>query len=548
MTMIGLALGLVVVVGVVISIWAFYNSFGDCGPPDRRASSAPETVTLSAEQPFVEQRVDVSINAAALPADLSADAAALEARWSLTSGGPVPGPPGPEPDPVSSALQVTFVREDTGMVEPRIGIPETTAEGQGEFNTPRVGLNCEPGLACQRSYRVILSLARPEPGASMLIGWSISGTVDYTGRHYDRCGPPEAAEVTVNAGPAVVGGASGLARAELAPASEMGTVVVRHVTVSRGATDASGADQRSSAWSRVNVHKAVAQGGEAWRTWLRVVGDDGTLLADGPLGEAYAANVDTSVDFPVLAGCERQASCERGYWLIFQSFASAPPFAGEGPTNLGQFAWSVEASATSAEGEPAGGLSLSVDDPSAGESPSVLDIGPISVTLDETEIPHAVDVAFTLDRPPVDGGLDPLAAAVAIIHAEGHGVGVGMRVEGDGAGPLRGSANGDGRWNLIAHPFDACETAGPCQATIRLVAEYAGPQEYGSQEEGAQVDWRISLLGAPPGMGFAIGDVVVGPPPASGPPVLTSVVAIAVLAVVALAVWVGFARTRRRAP
>jgi hypothetical protein len=545
----GLVLGLLLIVGVVAFFWLFANSFGDCGPPESRASSTSEMITLDAEHPFVEQRVAVHINADALPADLNPDAATLEASWSVTPSATEPSGLVPSaPDPVASELQVTFVREDTGLAEPRIGIPETTPEGQRtEFNAPRIGLDCARGQACDRAYRVILSWAHPQDGRSLSIGWSISGIVSYETRHYDRCGPPRLADVSLEAEPPVVGDANRYAHTELTPSNEQGIVVARHVNVRSDPGGVRSEPPSATAWARVNVQKAVAED-LAWRTWLRIVADDGTIVADGPLGEAYGSTVDAIVDFPILDNCGQRATCERGYWLVFQSFASAPPFASESPGNLGEFAWSMEASATSVGGQSPPAVSLSLDDGPAGEPPSEREIGPISMTLAEIETSHSVEVTFTLARPPTAAdGLDPLAASVAIIHAEGHGVGVLMRVEGEGAGPLRGHANGDGRWNLIAHPFDGCQEEGPCEVAISLVAEYTGPQDYGSQEEGAEVEWSISLIGAPPDTGSVIGDVIVAPRP-FGPPILLGgliIVALVLASTAGLFMWI---RHRRAQP
>jgi hypothetical protein len=60
----GLVLGLVLVVGFAAYIWIMVNSFGDCGPPERSASSALQTIRLDADHPVVEQRIAVSITCA----------------------------------------------------------------------------------------------------------------------------------------------------------------------------------------------------------------------------------------------------------------------------------------------------------------------------------------------------------------------------------------------------------------------------------------------------------------------------------------------------
>jgi hypothetical protein len=339
-------------------------------------------------------------------------------------------------------------------------------------------------------------------------------------------------------------------RAEAAARSEHGIILVRHVMIrSETGNGTQVGASPAVAWARLNVRKAAAEREQAWRMWVRIVDDHGTLLADGPLDEAYSTIQDASLDFPIRSGCGGAGTCERGFWLIFQSFAPAPPLE---PPDLGKFAWTIETTFDSPPPlVPPSTLAISIDKVLDDLAMPSLTTGPIPVSLERTDMPRTVEVAFATDaRPAQQEGLDPLDAAVAIVHvdAHAHGPGVQTHVEGDGAGPLRGYANGDGRVNLIAHPFDECDADGPCRGVIRLVAE-SGADWDTVVNARVQVTWSVTLLNAPVGARLTAGAPIDGPRQGQSQPLGGLGVPILAIGLAALTLLVAadlFRRVKRR--
>jgi hypothetical protein len=516
----GLALGVVVAAVVTIGYLLLIANFGDCAPPERKSSSLPQMIRLDVEHPIAEQRAAVDINAEALPTDLPPDAVTigLEPEWTVIAPG-APSGPGTGSDAtneqlgIGSELQVMFVREDLNQVGARIGVPETNPEAHGLIHFPRITLDCDRGQACHRAYRVVFVWPHPRQGMAVSVTWSVSATAAYA-KAYATCGPPENARVALEAQPPVLGGVDRMRHAEAAARSEHGTIVARHITI-RSETDSGtpGASLPAVAWARLNVREPAAEPDQAWSMWVRILDDHGALLADGPLGQAYSPIQDFTIDFPVPADCGGADSCERGFWLIFQSFATAPPLEPPlEPPDLGEFAWSIETTyETPPPLEPPSALVISIDKVPEDLAARSLMTSLIPVSLEQTDIPRSVEVAVAIDaRPPHQEGLDPLAAALAIVHVDAHGPEVQTHVDGDGAGPLRGYANGDGRINLIAHPFDGCAADGPCRGVIRLVAVSGSGHPTGAYAR-AQLTWSLTLLNAPAGTRFTVGAPIDGP-------------------------------------
>jgi hypothetical protein len=550
----GLALGLVVVAVVMIGYVLLINNFGDCEPPERKSYSLPQTIRLDVDHPIAEQRVVVDINAEALPTDLPPDAATigLEPGWTVIA----PNAPSAtstgsdattEQQGIGSELQVMFVRDDLDLVAARIGVPETNPEAHGLLHSPRITLDCDRGQVCRRAYRVVFVWAHPREGMTASATWSVSATVEYA-KAYATCGPPQLARVALEAQPPFAGDVDRMRHAEAAARSEHGIILVRHVMIrSETGNGTQVGASPSVAWARLNVRKAAAEREQAWRMWVRIVDDHGSLLADGPLDEAYSTIQDASIDFPIRSGCGGAGACERGFWLIFQSFAPAPPLK---PPDLGKFVWTIETTFDSPPPlEPPSALAISIDKVPDDLAMPSLTTGPIPVSLEQTDTPRSVEVAFATDaRPARQEGLDPLAAAVAIVHIDAHGPGVQTYVEGDGAGPLRGYANGDGRINLIAHPFDECDADGPCRGVIRLVAESGGERDTVVNAH-AQVTWSVTLLNAPAGARLSVGAPVDGPRQGQSQPLGGLGVPILAIGLAALTLLVAadlFRRVKRR--
>jgi len=483
-TIIGVALGLgaLLVVGYLAFLILVMSSFGDCGPAEVGASVTADSVLLDGDHPYVEQHVTVRINAEAMPAD-------LEDRPTLSVTLTEP----PPPIGSRSSIQVIFVPDDTGAIESRTGTPEPLAGGR--FDASKVTLDCVVGSACERTYRIILSRAEADGDAAVQVGWTTSAGIEYVRSHYSRCGPPDDAHVEVEGERPLRGDNSQFAHGVIGPMRENGAMVVRRVSVVGDGGNAAPV----LTWGRLTADAAEPTG-EAWRAWARVIDEEGKVVADGALTEAYGGERAATIDFPIRAGCMSTRDCEATYWVALQSFPSAPEFGSAEPSNIGELEWHLETTSLARPGEAAGDLAIQLDGDPVAVPGDIVSVGGIGMRLDETDTRHTVDVAFSVRLPPAPvDGFDPLDGTVAIIAARGSGVGVVMTVEGDGAGSIRGHANGDGRWNLISHPFDECEPDVPCQGTVRLVAEYAGPQQYGPQEEGATVDWVVTLVGAPEG-------------------------------------------------
>lgn len=527
---------IVLVVAAVLVVLSFVNSFGDCGQQEVGRFSQVQVVTLDADQPMVEQDVAIAMDEATLPVDLAAGAASLSVEFEYAvdqkgsaSGVGATAMPG-SGEAAAAEFEVLFVRQETNRIDARVGFPPASGD-KGVFRA-ELPLDCSGGQACARDYRVLIAWATPREGVSVSASWSVQAVVFYA-NSYSRCGPPQSAAVTLDAGRPNTISAGQIVRAGLASQQEDNVIVARHVTVEASAMLG---ERPDLGYARLSVRKANAER-PAWRMWVRVMTDDGALLVDAPLGDPYTAQVDHTVEFPILADCESVASCSRGYWIIIQSFSSAPPFEGEQEAaDFGELAWSLDAAVQSrTAGEQPLQLAISLDE-SPPDELSTRGAGPKDVVLAEPNSPRSVEIAISLEGPPpaLPSDLDPLARSFVIVHAEGHGTGVRMSVTGDGAGPLTGHANGDGRWNLIAHPFDACPNAGPCHVALNLVADFAGEREYGPRGTSAFVTWRVTLIGAPEDAVTTFGEVIdLSAPGPAGLPVLAILLVLGAIAIAA---------------
>jgi hypothetical protein len=163
-----------------------------------------------------------------------------------------------------------------------------------------------------------------------------------------------------------------------------------------------------------------------------------------------------------------------------------------------------------AAGEPAARLELAVDlePPDLAPAP-ILQTQAIRMDID-AQVERFVDV--TLHVPADDRSAGPtgvpesLQAAYVVANVTGFGVAHGYHLEGVGAGPFGGGGNGGSAANLIAHPFDACPAAGPCDSVVRMVG-VLNPDPHSSMSGIPNVTWQLDVLGAPPGTTATIGPV-----------------------------------------
>lgn len=174
-------IGLFLVLFVLYSWW-LSQSFREClGNSDSAFDeSATETVTLNAVHPVIEQRVVVHVPAGGLPEGGDpADATIAFLHWPFTD---LPARQG--------SFGVTFVREDTGEVVSRAVESPTTPipveDRTWQFES--VPLMCQPGVACDRSYRVTVALTDAAPDESVQLAWRVRATV--RSDHWADCNVP----------------------------------------------------------------------------------------------------------------------------------------------------------------------------------------------------------------------------------------------------------------------------------------------------------------------------------------------------------------------
>jgi len=494
--------GAAVVYGLLLAM-----SFRECNPSRVLEGTSDEaTAVLDRAHPVVEQRVTLHIPAAGLPDAVRAGAVTLNVDRVLPRPATTPrSPAAPSGSAPASAgagppdIRIAFVRADTGEVVSRISSPTSASVGSGRAPVATVPLDCSAATDCDVDLRVVISLPTGAVDDAGPLAWSIRATIAWG--FTDCAGPASSARPIVTAGKPTP---LSLTTAELPIRSDSATVLARHVTVStRLAPD--------TAWGHLFIRRSSAP----WLPWLRILADgNGSPLLDAPLGPLYGASGEEIVDFPILADCEPGAPCRRGYWLVIQ----AMPVSGFGTDlgwspkpGVGGIDWQLGALALreSGDGSPAP-LELAVD-----REPPDLAPAPIfqtqTIRMDiDPQVERFVDV--TLHVPADDrsaeptGTPEPLQAAYVVANVTGFGVAHGYHLEGIGAGPFRGGANGGSAANLIAHPFDACPDVGPCDTVVRMVG-VLNPDPHSSMSGIPNVTWQLDVLGAPPGTTATVGPV-----------------------------------------
>jgi len=510
-------------------------------------SAAPERIVLDVAHPVAEQGVTVHLNAAALPADASFDARLYVLAAEDPEAEPTPAPSAPSTDPAHRAFEVTVVDEGTGAVIPASAPWEGSIVGVGR-PLASIPISCSAGIACDRSYRLRFAIPEGVSGA-VPFAWTVLTRVTYVGVHAP-CGMPSGARTELETMPPTTLTSDRVATAAPVGGDEDGGAVrVHHLTIT-----ADRAPRDASLRLAITRPGFESEQDPAWRQWVRVIEDDeSTPLADALVGASPYTGIAIqggTLDVPVLGDCPEDGACERGYWLIFQNFAAAPRPAVWGPDtpppSLGKMTWTVSARGTYATGGDAGRLGLAIDDDRrTAPEPSTVSASAQDVNVSGGAAPTAVDVTFGVpDRPTGSPGPDAFATSFAIVHIQASGKSLQTRLEGDGAGPLTGYANGDGTVNLVAHPLDPCPASGTCSAVVTLVA--GGTLPWSGSERGSGVlDVSVDLIDAPPGSTVSVGEPYVLPaaPPSALPIAPLAAVALIGLLLVVLAV----ALRRRRA-
>ena len=194
-------------------------------------------------------------------------------------------------------------------------------------------------------------------------------------------------------------------------------------------------------------------------------------ILDEPLGQAFQPIADAIVEVPVLTDCQAEAPCERGYWVVMRSRSkSAPDYFDPRWTatpGMGRYSWTATAQTLADPDDPAAAApELRVNDGPADLAP-VPAVETQAVTVPLTpNVDRIIDATISIpERPSVSGGLDPLEAALAVVHWTGFGMSVASHLEGPGTDAQSGGASAGGSANLIAHPFAACPPSGPCEVT-----------------------------------------------------------------------------------
>jgi hypothetical protein len=531
-------------VAAILIVAGCFGIIGDCfgyGELESGSYAGAASAVLDSAHPIAEQQITIRLSAAALPADIATKATFEVAPDTNVQPVPSIDPGQTFTTPPSLVPEVTIIRADTNTV-----VPATVAWASrtGSFRPvfASIPIDCPAAKPCERAYRVRVSAPSLREGEQVSVSWIAQAKLVWTGSS-GPCGRPEGATAKLEQTPPRLVAASESAFAAGIAQENGGNLIARHVTVTSDGSAASSASMRISTAQRATGPSTERN--PEWRQWVRVLPDN----VNAPVGEAlvgdepYTSAVlrGGTLDVPILGDCPAGVPCRRGYWVVFQNFRPVEPWPGEPDRSLdvGGFAWSAAATATSAEGSTGPPvLTLQIDDLDSGlpAHPTVAQSAP-PITLPTNKVPTALDVTITVPvRPQPENGLDPLAASVAIVNVTGSGVALVAEVRGDGAGPIVGAFNGDGRSNLIAHPFGACPDTGSCTATLQLVGTFH-VESSGSQAESASLAWAVQLLGAPAGTTVAFGtphQLPVAQRLSAGPVIVG---ALALMLVVLAAVW-----------
>jgi hypothetical protein len=465
---------------------------------------------LDAAHPIAEQRITVRLNAAALPAGV-ATKTTLVIGPPATHTQPVPslGPTQLPTTPPALVPEVTIIRDETNTVVPTtVSWSSRTAQYAPVFAS--IPIDCPPAKACVQAYRIRVAMPSLADGEQASVSWDAEAKITWTGAT-GTCGRPAGASLTIDrADPELVAAETSAFAAPAAIEEDGASLIGRHVIVTSDGPVPSAASMRISTLQHRTGEPSERN--PEWRQWIRVIPDNVTNPAADALVGEEPYSMDTlrggTLDVPILGDCVPREPCRRGYWVVFQNFPAVPPRQGAPAATVGRFAWTATAMTTYARGGPAppATLTLRVDtlDNPLPPEPTVTEAA-APVTLVTNKVSTALDVAITVpERPQPENGIDRLAASAAIVNFVGNGDGLVTEVRGDGAGPIIGHANGDGRANLIAHPFAACPGTGPCTATFQLVGTFH-VERTGSQADTATVSWGVQLLGAPPGTTVTFG-------------------------------------------
>lgn len=518
----------VLAICLLLLLWQVVRATGACPLPERDVA-ADGSATLDRAHPWVEQRVVV---------DLDAEVMASEFQPAVTLG-VVPTTDPPSSDVDRTRVQILFLDDETSEVLPRIGAPETAARPYGDRPGATIALHCAPDVPCHRTIRVALVLADPQPSQAVAVSWVVGLKVTYPDELV--CVPPYAGKMTLTPDPPVVHAAADVARAALPSESVSRELSTRHVVIRTSGAHVA-VDGPTTTVLRVTVDPPKTPG-YGWRGWIRVLPDgSSTPSVDGGLGAQFPPRRQT-VDAPVLTDCDPVVPCERGYWVVLQSFSGVPPWDRDpfGDPAIDPFDWSAEVLQLGS-GASKSGLTAARDHQDTGlASMTTLEIPNQAFTMPHSDAAWAIDTTFTMPRPTMVDGLDPAAAAMALIPLKIEGVDVSATVTGSGSTDVTARFNGGQTGYLLAHPLDGClapAVGATCTTTIRFVVDIPPQQEYGSQHVGADVDWAMRLHGLPLGTTYQIAEPVELPRPMrlqAGPLLMAAflVVLSAVVAVVA---------------
>ena len=496
-------LAFVALVGLSILI---ANSFRECNasPWIQGVASTMSTVTLDAAHPVAEQTVTVQIPALALPEDVIADAILLKvepeviapASPSPSSGSTTPRPSG-SADPGADLVDVAFIGLDPGTTAGRI-VPAIDEPVLAESPSARTALlDCPPGVACERMYRVIVSLAEAPGARAVELRWQPSVLIQASS--FGGCPDTVPSRPSVEATTPTAAGVQ-LASAHLAPMAASGTVIANHLRLE---TQAAG----DAAWVRLEVDTEPA----GWLPWVRVTDDAGRMLVDGPLGRPWTPQERSLIEVPAFTRCTEGAACSDGLWVVVQAIPSdVPPFEPRW-TPLAppaRFNWAASVSTMGRAGAtpPVPRIAIDATAPDPGATPAVVIAAPTVPLADG--VTRSVEASIHVPAQAAEA-TDPdwRLGAFAVASWYGHGIRVAAWVEGAGASSIRGGASGDGTANLVAHPFDECPPSSPCDVTLHLVSRFSADPRSSVGGEPKSV-WSLSLLGVPANSTVTFGDPV----------------------------------------
>ena len=157
------------------------NSFRECNASRwiQGSTSTMSTVTLDAAHPVAQQTVTVRIPALALPDDVVADAILLTVDpEAIPPPPPSSGAKTPRPtasaDPAANLVDVAFIGLDAAATPGRI-VPAIDEPVLTELPYARTALlDCPTGEACERTYRVIVTLMQAAAARAMELQWQPS--------------------------------------------------------------------------------------------------------------------------------------------------------------------------------------------------------------------------------------------------------------------------------------------------------------------------------------------------------------------------------------